>query len=570
MELRKPAIVFFISALILGIFSIFLIKNTEPVYGVNDDKIIESWVSGEYTGEPEFMVSVSATPKIIFGIALSSLYKLNDQIPWYGMYLVAIVIIGWALLFVLIFMKSNWVYLIILIILAGTYLNWFIPAITYTSAAVIPSIGSLIWIFYLINRKILKFSYFLFLGVIFGLGYVTRPESAFLALLVVSTIAIFSIVPKLKNGNSKLVILCLLPLASIISVNYVMEQEYLERNPDWVKFKEFENARYQIQANQIERDLRYNPAKYGWTEEETSIFVTYEYADKNVFTTEKFNQVIKLHSNFEDFSINKIVISGVRNLFSSDINQRWINFLLFSTIIFVVFFIKSLNKSINYSVIYLAGIVITISALIYISAYLRLPERVLVSFYFLIILIPIIFDPFFKPRYANNKKTSLVISYLLLGVSCFFIFKQIDFQKNRNNAYSANRFLDSQIMFFQSFPEDTIFVGNASQFRDQWQSPMTFNKKLLNSQILSLGWHTFSPHWEKRVKNLGLDSNRLFQQVAKKNNLLWVADSNSIRQLENYFFQKNYSKNQFRLIDSIDYFGEEYSVWSLVNKDVLF
>ena len=106
MELRKPAIVFFISALILGIFSIFLIKNTEPVYGVNDDKIIESWVSGEYTGEPEFMVSVSATPKIIFGIALSSLYKLNDQIPWYGMYLVAIVIIGWALLFVLIFIMN--------------------------------------------------------------------------------------------------------------------------------------------------------------------------------------------------------------------------------------------------------------------------------------------------------------------------------------------------------------------------------------------------------------------------------------------------------------------------------
>ena len=65
MELRKPAIVFFISALILGIFSIFLIKNTEPVYGVNDDKIIESWVSGElmYLAESDAAPGSTRPPK---------------------------------------------------------------------------------------------------------------------------------------------------------------------------------------------------------------------------------------------------------------------------------------------------------------------------------------------------------------------------------------------------------------------------------------------------------------------------------------------------------------------------
>jgi hypothetical protein len=42
----------FLSAIIFqGLFSVILSRRTFPVYGINDDVIIKSWLSGDYTGE---------------------------------------------------------------------------------------------------------------------------------------------------------------------------------------------------------------------------------------------------------------------------------------------------------------------------------------------------------------------------------------------------------------------------------------------------------------------------------------------------------------------------------------
>lgn len=565
MGLRKPAIVFLIYSFILVIVAISLVKSTLPVYGVNDDKIIESLVSGEYTGEPEFMVSFSATPKIIFGITLSGLYKLNGEIPWYGISLVSIVIIGWALLLTLIYLKSNKLFFFILSILVITYLNWFIPGMTYTSAAVIPSIGSLICLSYLVHINKSKFSYFIILGIIFGLGYTTRPESALLALLACLPIVLFVIIKSIKRGNIALVGKFLVSIFSLILVNFAIEQVYLSQNTEWKKFREFENARYKVQANQVERDLVADPTSFGWSVEETQMFVAYQFADKNVFTVDKLNQLIKVSERSQDFRIDKIVQMGLNNLNSNQVNSMWTNFLISALFLYVIIIIRLNKKNSNYFSTIMVGIVLVMIAFSYISAYLRLPERVTVSFYFILILMPIIFNPFFEEKDLPIGKTRNVISTLLMGLSLFFLIKQIDGQKDRNYAYTATNFFDSQILFFESFPKNKVFMGNSSQFRDQWQSPFAFDKKVINSNILSLGWHTFSPHWEKKVEALGLDSDILFQQVTTNENLLWVTDSSGIKQIESYYQQKNYSANKFTRLNSIDYFGEEYSVWALRN-----
>ena len=565
MGLRKPAIVFLICTSILVTISISLVKTTLPVYGVNDDKIIESLVSGEYTGEPEFMVSFSATPKIIFGITLSGLYKLNGEIPWYGIYLASIVIIGWALLLTLIFLKSNKLVFFILLILVVAYLNWFIPGMTYTSAAVIPSIGSLICLTYLVHIKKTKLSYFIFLGTIFGLGYTTRPESAFLALLACFPIILFVIIKSIKSGNIALVGKFLVSAFSLILVNFAIEQIYLSQNPEWIKFRAFESARYEVQANQVERELVLDPARFGWSVEETQMFVAYQFADKNVFTEDKLNKLTKLSRSSQDFRIDKIVQMGLNNLNSNQVNSLWTNFLISVLFLHALFMTRLYKKNSNYLFTTVLGIILVMSAFTYISAYLRLPERVTVSFYFIIVLMPIIFDPFFEARKVSTGNARTLISTLLMGLSLFFLIKQFSVQKDRNYAYTATNFLDSQITFFQSFPENKVFIGNSSQFRDQWQSPFEFNKKVISSNILSLGWHTFSPHWEKKVEVLGLDSDNFFQQVTTNENLLWVTDSNGIKQIESYYQQKNYSDNEFIRLNSIDYFGEEYSVWSLKN-----
>jgi hypothetical protein len=59
----------------LFVSTLVIFKNTKQAYGVNDDVIIQNWLSGFYTGTPELMIRGSATPRISFGFIVSNLYK---------------------------------------------------------------------------------------------------------------------------------------------------------------------------------------------------------------------------------------------------------------------------------------------------------------------------------------------------------------------------------------------------------------------------------------------------------------------------------------------------------------
>ncbi len=63
-----------------------IFKSTKQTYGVNDDVIMENWLSGFYTGQQEFMVRGSATPKITFGFIVSNLYRFIPDVSWFSIY----------------------------------------------------------------------------------------------------------------------------------------------------------------------------------------------------------------------------------------------------------------------------------------------------------------------------------------------------------------------------------------------------------------------------------------------------------------------------------------------------
>jgi hypothetical protein len=72
-----------ISYLFISTFVIF--KVTKQTYGVNDDVIIQNWLSGSYTGTPELMIRGSATPRISFGFIVSNLYELMPGVNLKGL-----------------------------------------------------------------------------------------------------------------------------------------------------------------------------------------------------------------------------------------------------------------------------------------------------------------------------------------------------------------------------------------------------------------------------------------------------------------------------------------------------
>ena len=67
--------------LYLSLVTYLIFRFTKQTYGVNDDVIIQNWLSGFYTGTPELMIRGSATPKMIFGLFVSNLYALKRVGP---------------------------------------------------------------------------------------------------------------------------------------------------------------------------------------------------------------------------------------------------------------------------------------------------------------------------------------------------------------------------------------------------------------------------------------------------------------------------------------------------------
>ena len=99
-------------------------KTTFPTIGVNDDEFFADLISGKYTGTPESQVHISnASPQWIFGLSVSSLYKIAPSISWYFVILGLTVIISLTLITFITQRTTNNYAQIIFSIIVSTVIN---------------------------------------------------------------------------------------------------------------------------------------------------------------------------------------------------------------------------------------------------------------------------------------------------------------------------------------------------------------------------------------------------------------------------------------------------------------
>ena len=123
-----------------------IFRYTKQTYGVNDDVIIQNWLSGFFTGQPEFMIRGSATPRISFGFVLSNLYTYVPNINWFSIVLLLFTLLSWLMLGIMAINSVNYFVIVTYIVISFLHLSWFIPSPTYTATAVILSFSSLVFL----------------------------------------------------------------------------------------------------------------------------------------------------------------------------------------------------------------------------------------------------------------------------------------------------------------------------------------------------------------------------------------------------------------------------------------
>ncbi len=554
--------------LYLVFITITIFSITGQIYGVNDDVIIQNWLSGNYTGKPEFMIRGSATPKMLFGVIVSNLYNLIPQINWFSIILLFLTIIGWYLLGILSFKTKSFFAVFSFAIISFLHLLWFIPSPTYTASAVLLSFSAIMYIAYSIKSQNFQKSLFL-IFLLYAFTYFVRPESFLLGTATSVPFVIYSMLitrTQFRNTLRKTYI-SILFLIAIIGGDYVFEKYFYVQNNNWVSYQQWESARYKIQANAAENIISENPIRYGWTKAEVELFRTYNYIDDDHFGYAKFEKLIK-DTGINGVNINfDFLLKSHQKIFDSDVNWEWTKIISLVALFYAIFLLLSFPAFSGYLFLTSASYTVLYLIMLYVAGFLRQPERVQVSVIFIAILISV-FSYVFT---SGDKSTTFsrptdVLSGLMLILVLSYSIGQHNYLINKIQKWSDS-FWYTQIQYLSKFPSDSIFIGNASQFRNNWISPYIVSKFEVENRIFTFGWHNFSPHWVKRAENLGLKPDDMFESVIEDPRVYWVSDKPTMNFIVQYMKENSFNFTGPESVGVMSHFGEEYVVWDFNKND---
>jgi hypothetical protein len=551
----------------LSLSTFIIFKNTKQTYGVNDDVIIQNWLSGFYTGAPEFMIRGSATPRIGFGLVISNLYQLMPSINWYSLILLVLVLFSWYLLGLLAIRSKNFIVCAAYVAVSFLHLLWFIPSPTYTASSVIISFAIIIFALRKISENEISKN-FIILSLLYAFGFLIRPESFLLGTIVTLPFIVFIVVKSRETlrNNIKIVLMSFITIVSTIGIDVIFERVYYQNNQSWTEYRDWESSRYKIQANAPEKALLENPEKFGWTRAEAEVFKSYNSIDSTQFTTFKLDDLIDDSQTSINFNFDFISKSH-QQIFDSDINWEWKHLISLISFMFLIFLILSLPKPYEFLLLSISSIGIIYFVMLYVAGFLRQPERVQVSVIFLCILLSWASFLFSRKEVLQNHINQFsILGWLIYVLALSSAFSQASYLTNKV-AGASNAFWLTQGRYLNDFPKDSIFVGNASQFRNNWTSPYKLERFEVEKRIMTFGWHNFSPHWVKRAQNLGLNPDNMFKSVIEDQRVFWISDPESMEHIVKFMKEQKYEFIGPEIVGALDYVGNEYTVWNFDSSD---
>jgi hypothetical protein len=556
------------------VVSLIINLKTYPTQGVNDDEFFAQLVSGEFTGTNESFTHISpASPQWFFGFLLTKFYLISSTTSWY--YLILLITVLLSLTFITILMSRNFLSLnqekIVILILSILFLLWFVPSPTYTSTALISSLAGVIGFVIGIKNRSANF-YFIIPSMFLTWGMSIRTESFYATLLFfVPTVILWLLISRHfdKFILKKVFILCALPII-VFSLNLFKDYEIFAQ-PGWKEYRIFNESRYAIQDNEVERVISENPSKYGWTDTEYRLFDSYNFVSLESFSGPKLKAIN------DKYALNSNTSTEI-NL--EDLRKRWSTYfgpfysVIYSSFFIFLYFIsyfflrRENANAIRFIILSICSLIFNAILVIGITTFLRLPERIVFPIAYFIPLGILMIATLFKTE--NDKFQFKMRRFLhLFSIGIIYIVLLLPsinhlYSLKINPAYTS--FWGEQKLFFEKAAASKVLVGNASQFKSIWSNPYLEKSEKTRLSIYPLGWYTFSPYWIQRGKLLGINETAVGYQLVDNPNLLWVSDDVIAKDLVSLISKQKSSQIDYRKLDSKSFDYGEYNIYSIVEK----
>jgi hypothetical protein len=511
-KINSIYLIFFGSMIIL--FSFF-----QPIYGTTDDYILNSWLNGSSTGQNE-NESIFITP--IFSNLMSTCYEISNSISWYPLTLFLITFL--SILRLVKFVKNSesmhngvkyFNYLVLL-----SFLTWSYLGITYTATAIIAGVAGWISILDSLNKEEKKNTIYGF--ILIFLSIIIRPESFVGATLITIPFLIMRV--KINRANLlKIGALTFLVLATFIANNVIQKNESFEINDYRVWAKKVQmfagRPRMEAAAKVI--------GESGWTPSQYNLFVDLAYFDQEIFNNNWIDSGIEATEKLNNRP--EVNSEKIQSILKEYVNSTAI--FIYALIIAGVLLILSIRKIRHPIVLAISilnfGLIHLLSGL-----FLHNVSRVTVPFIVISIL-----------SLSTSISTTVNRRFVMMtNVLFIFIFSVFFFQLNNVNEKKTVDSEKYRSALVNDFSNKIVLIHGNQEY-SQNTNPYIPVQKDLNPNVFMVGnWDTFSPHWYKRAKQLGLDEKSIIKNLLSNPDVLWSGPTvpNTTLNLINYLQEAGY------------------------------
>lgn len=508
--------------------AVWMLKKGYISYEVNDDAFLNLIVSGTFGKK----YAMNVYNNVLFGWILTALYSISKNHNWYTL-TEYVICFGSIMVLGISNIRRNKIvrgYLTNIVILLATTFS-LICRMNYSKTGAIAMLAGLYLMGSCADREDYEERGNLFFGIVGGIffffGGLLRKDTVY-AVAPFAALLLLYLILKYKNASIKRAV-PLFAAGVLLCAAWVANACAYNSNPDWKYYNEYNKARTDVLDFGVP-DYSQNRESYeamGLTETDILMLGIYYFADDEVFSIDRLNQIVELREkNKEKVPLSERLKNTAEAFVRTAGSIRTIYVFLF---LFLVGCINTDKKKFGYQ---LCAVLLAAGEVLWLIWINRTPDRsVFVPAVSCIVLLLFFFS---KEQEDSFKRVVETVCILLVGIYTFYACGVSTIKKQYEQVSYDRTYSDCFFEYIEEHSEN-LYVYNVlyeDQFLMKCYSPLDHTNDVSRANAVTEGgWPVPSPVYTDIISQYGEKYN-LFRTLAESDDVFWIVNKDS----EKYIF----------------------------------
>ncbi|HIT67939.1 MAG TPA: hypothetical protein IAB61_11970 [Candidatus Merdisoma merdipullorum] len=569
-----------LAVLITAVYFLFVYQNLPFIYDINDDVAMRNVAAGVITGKPDaHLIFV----KYILGLCISGLYGIFPGWDWYGIVMIGIILLSFALILyrgLVMDRSALWkiVYVIVALLLFTCVGLWHITAFQWTVTAAFAGTAG-VFLFYtsgtenrfqnLCEEGVSVFLLLLCLSVRNDVFMMVLPAAALCFWFKYGTFQW----EKLRSGKFPFALRHWgILLALVIGVLGIIGLErFAYRSPQWQEFLSYNADRSVIMDYYGLKNYEDNQEFYdslGLSPEETENIQRYSlYLCDDLYSDTMHSLAVNVQQEyFREHSVRERLVMGFQKVLEHLTSKTYapLSYLSYLSVIAVLVLGWFLDKK-QFALAFFINAVLA-AMWMYLGFRGRIVERVCYGMFLLQFLSMlavgwrILLGAFSRKREGSRQLSAgiMLVCAVLLILPARKEWQEVEGNVGWRSSYNEE-FLDVN-RYMAEHMENVYFMTTFSI--ETYTDNFTLSRDFAFTNLLSVGgWHTFSPLENEKCQKLGITDPKT--DIVEKENVYVISLENvNLRYMDRYYtsvYGEEYLGRE--LTDALDYGERVFEVY---------